>query len=62
MQQHVELAADPVAAQLPVPQQQESPPDGEPRGYVRLAVMDGKTIPHRVCLKSFPVYNAAHTV
>lgn len=30
---------------LPV---QEAPPDAEARGYVRMAVMDGKTIGHRV--------------
>lgn len=27
-----------------------APPDGEPRGYVRLAVMDGKNMGHRVGL------------
>ena len=30
------------------PAQQEAPPDGQHRGYVRMAVMDGKTITHRV--------------
>ncbi|KAJ7820029.1 hypothetical protein B0H13DRAFT_2378053 [Mycena leptocephala] len=40
---------DPVFAQLPIPQQQEAPPEGLPRGYIRLAVMDGKTIKHRKC-------------
>ncbi|KAF7342664.1 hypothetical protein MSAN_02023800 [Mycena sanguinolenta] len=40
---------DPVAAQLGTPQQQELPPDGLPRGYIRLAVMDGKNIPHQKC-------------
>ncbi|KAJ6537067.1 hypothetical protein B0H19DRAFT_1038508 [Mycena capillaripes] len=29
------------------PPQQDAPPPGQPRGYVRLAVMDGKRIPHR---------------
>ncbi|KAJ7483117.1 hypothetical protein B0H11DRAFT_1723416 [Mycena galericulata] len=41
--------ADPAIAQLSAPHQQEAPPDGEPRGYIRLAVMDGKTIKHRKC-------------
>ncbi|KAF8184341.1 hypothetical protein K438DRAFT_1907877 [Mycena galopus ATCC 62051] len=40
---------DPAIAQLPAPQQQEVPPVGEPRGYLRLAVMDGKSIKHRKC-------------
>jgi hypothetical protein len=31
------------------PKQQDSPPANGPRGYVRLAVMDGKTITHKVC-------------
>ncbi|KAJ7688765.1 hypothetical protein B0H14DRAFT_2278013, partial [Mycena olivaceomarginata] len=31
------------------PQQQEAPANGLPRGYVRLAVMDGKNIQHRKC-------------
>ncbi|KAJ6614466.1 hypothetical protein B0H10DRAFT_2044853 [Mycena sp. CBHHK59/15] len=31
------------------PQQQNAPPMGTPRGYVRMAVMDGKTIKHRKC-------------
>ncbi|KAJ7679827.1 hypothetical protein B0H17DRAFT_1138965 [Mycena rosella] len=31
------------------PPQQDAPPAGSPRGYVRLAVMDGKTIKHRKC-------------
>ncbi len=26
------------------------PPAGQARGYVRLAVMDGKTITHQVCI------------
>ncbi|KAJ7447393.1 hypothetical protein FB451DRAFT_1054473, partial [Mycena latifolia] len=29
--------------------QQEAPAAGQPRGYSRLAVMDGKTIPHQKC-------------
>lgn len=36
---------DHIAPQVP---QQVAPPAGEPRGYVRLASMDGKTISHRV--------------
>ncbi|KAF7348004.1 hypothetical protein MSAN_01752500 [Mycena sanguinolenta] len=40
---------DPVASQLETPQQQDSPPDGFPRGYICLAVMDGKNIPHQKC-------------
>ncbi|KAJ7619674.1 hypothetical protein FB45DRAFT_1096065 [Roridomyces roridus] len=43
------LAADPVVDQLGLPQQQDAPGEGEPRGYTRLAVMDGKTIKHRKC-------------
>ncbi|KAK6996147.1 hypothetical protein R3P38DRAFT_2655422 [Favolaschia claudopus] len=31
------------------PAQQDAPPAGQPRGYVRLAVMDGKNIPHQKC-------------
>ncbi|KAJ6450131.1 hypothetical protein C8R47DRAFT_1204725 [Mycena vitilis] len=31
------------------PPQQDSPPPGQPRGYVRMAVMDGKTISHQKC-------------
>ncbi|KAK7059935.1 hypothetical protein R3P38DRAFT_2598194 [Favolaschia claudopus] len=42
-------AADPAVAQLPLPQQQQPPVEGQPRGYVRMAVMDGKNIPHRKC-------------
>ncbi|KAJ7245525.1 hypothetical protein C8J57DRAFT_1524243 [Mycena rebaudengoi] len=34
---------------LEVPEQQVSPPVGAPWGYVRLAVMDGKTVTHRKC-------------
>ncbi|KAF8157551.1 hypothetical protein K438DRAFT_1910049 [Mycena galopus ATCC 62051] len=42
-------AHDPAIAQLGLPTQQEAPPPGTPRGYVHLAVMDGKTITHRKC-------------
>jgi hypothetical protein len=38
----------PPAALAVQPPQQNAPPPGTPRGYVRLAVMDGKTIGHRV--------------
>ncbi|KAJ7802719.1 hypothetical protein B0H13DRAFT_1931716 [Mycena leptocephala] len=37
--------------QIPVvqsPPQQDTLPPGQPRGYVRMAVMDGKTITHRM--------------
>ncbi|KAH6902352.1 hypothetical protein BKA70DRAFT_1374595 [Coprinopsis sp. MPI-PUGE-AT-0042] len=34
------------------PVQQDAPPAGAPRGYVRLAVMDGKTVGHRTCALS----------
>lgn len=49
----------PAAAALPVPLPeglpaappvQQQPIPGEPRGHVRLAVMDGKTITHRVSI------------
>lgn len=30
--------------------QQEAPPDGSPLGYARMAVMDGKTLKHKVGL------------
>ncbi|KAJ6474228.1 hypothetical protein C8R45DRAFT_1160429 [Mycena sanguinolenta] len=43
------LNEDPAVAQMGVPQQQNSPPDHSPRGYVRLAVMDGKNMPHQKC-------------
>ncbi|KAH6916227.1 hypothetical protein BKA70DRAFT_1140333 [Coprinopsis sp. MPI-PUGE-AT-0042] len=33
----------------PRPPQQQEPPPGSPRGYVRLAVMDGKMVGHRTC-------------
>ncbi|KAF8146196.1 hypothetical protein K438DRAFT_1910755 [Mycena galopus ATCC 62051] len=36
-------------AVLHPPPQQDAPPVGSPRGYVRLAVMDRKTIRHRKC-------------
>ncbi|KAJ7321319.1 hypothetical protein DFH08DRAFT_917265 [Mycena albidolilacea] len=44
-----DIPADPAADQLP-PQQQQAPEEGMPRGYTRLAVMDGKTISHRKCV------------
>ncbi|KAJ7873631.1 hypothetical protein B0H14DRAFT_3083488 [Mycena olivaceomarginata] len=44
-----ELAADDVVDQLGLPQQQAAPQAGTPRRYIRLAVMDGKTIQHRKC-------------
>ncbi|KAJ7787216.1 hypothetical protein B0H14DRAFT_3581083, partial [Mycena olivaceomarginata] len=44
-----ELAADDAVDQLGSPQQQAAPQAGTPRGYIRLAVMDGKTIQHRKC-------------
>ncbi|KAJ6619373.1 hypothetical protein B0H10DRAFT_1755541, partial [Mycena sp. CBHHK59/15] len=40
---------DPALGQLPTPQQQDAPAEGTPRGYIRLAVMDGETIKHRKC-------------
>ncbi|KAJ7347200.1 hypothetical protein DFH08DRAFT_1001888, partial [Mycena albidolilacea] len=43
------LAADDAVDQLGLPQQQAAPQAGTPRGYIRLAVMDGKTIQHRKC-------------
>ena len=37
-----------------VPQQQENVGGGGPRGYVRMAVMDGKTVGHRVrCISKY---------
>ncbi|KAJ7481115.1 hypothetical protein B0H11DRAFT_2173387 [Mycena galericulata] len=40
----------PVEQSVPVqPKQQESPPANGRRGYVRMAVMDGKTITHKIC-------------
>ncbi|KAF7344089.1 hypothetical protein MVEN_01698600 [Mycena venus] len=44
-----DIGDDPAAVQLPLPQQLNAPPPGLPRGYVRLAVMDGKNIQHRKC-------------
>ncbi|KAJ7722911.1 hypothetical protein B0H14DRAFT_3623551, partial [Mycena olivaceomarginata] len=41
-----ELAADDAVDQLGSPHQQAAPQAGTPRGYIRLAVMDGKTIQH----------------
>ncbi|KAJ7710815.1 hypothetical protein B0H17DRAFT_1223993 [Mycena rosella] len=40
---------DPGVAQVTMPPQQEAPIAGEPRGYSRLAVMDGRTIKHNKC-------------
>ncbi|KDR77843.1 hypothetical protein GALMADRAFT_65875 [Galerina marginata CBS 339.88] len=34
---------------LPPVQEEEHREEGTPRGYVRMAVMDGKTITHRIC-------------
>ncbi|KIM77843.1 hypothetical protein PILCRDRAFT_76259, partial [Piloderma croceum F 1598] len=34
---------------LQQPVQQEAPPEGVPRGYVRLSVMDGKSLKHKIC-------------
>ncbi|KAF7353247.1 hypothetical protein MSAN_01512500 [Mycena sanguinolenta] len=53
--------AAPLPANLPesLPQL-EAPPAGSPRGYIRLAVMDGKGIKHRKCALDeckFPLYN-----
>ncbi|KAJ7315701.1 hypothetical protein DFH08DRAFT_917654 [Mycena albidolilacea] len=39
-----DIPADPAADQLPPLQQQQAAGEGMPRGYTRLAVMDGKTI------------------
>ncbi|THU76312.1 hypothetical protein K435DRAFT_813519 [Dendrothele bispora CBS 962.96] len=43
------------AALQNLPRQMETPPDGTPRGYVRMAVMDGKSVGHRIIftLKTF---------
>jgi hypothetical protein len=38
---------------LSVPPKQQEHITGAPRGYARLAVMDGKTITHRVCFILF---------
>jgi hypothetical protein len=65
-----ELAADDAVDQLGSPQQQAAPQAGTPRGYICLAVMDGKTIQHRVrffryiSLQTFimPVYRNAHYI
>ncbi|KAJ6595103.1 hypothetical protein DFH09DRAFT_1413020 [Mycena vulgaris] len=45
------LGEDAAVAGIPSPESndQEAPPEGTPRGYIRLAVMDGKTIKHRKC-------------
>ncbi|KAF7317596.1 hypothetical protein MKEN_00846700 [Mycena kentingensis (nom. inval.)] len=43
------VVLDDIPPGLPrTPAQQQRPP-GSPRGYVRMAVMDGKTITHRIC-------------
>ncbi|KAF7355375.1 hypothetical protein MSAN_01454100 [Mycena sanguinolenta] len=49
---------EPLPANLPefLPQLQ-APPAGEPRGYVRLAVMDGKGIKHKANECKLPLYN-----
>ncbi|KAJ6462620.1 hypothetical protein C8R45DRAFT_1055970 [Mycena sanguinolenta] len=52
---------EPLPANLPefLPQLQ-APPPGEPRGYIRLAVMDGKGIKHKKCALDeceWPLYN-----
>ncbi|KAK6992124.1 hypothetical protein R3P38DRAFT_2659532 [Favolaschia claudopus] len=49
VQDPINLPPDPIANQLPPPQQQQRPPNGTPRGYTRLATMDGKTIKHKKC-------------
>lgn len=40
------------------PEQAEPPDEGAPRGYVRMAVMDGKVLEHRVSaiLKQFQIW------
>ncbi|KAJ7790408.1 hypothetical protein B0H13DRAFT_2394584 [Mycena leptocephala] len=44
------MEEQPLPANLPaVLPQQPAPPDGSPRGYTRLAVMDGKTLTHKKC-------------
>ncbi|KAJ7148038.1 hypothetical protein C8R43DRAFT_521820 [Mycena crocata] len=43
------LPIDPALEQLPAPEQENAPPEGEPRGYIRMAGMDGKTLNHRKC-------------
>ncbi|KAJ6528959.1 hypothetical protein B0H19DRAFT_1333647 [Mycena capillaripes] len=40
---------DPAVAHLPPSELPNAPVDGEPRGYIRLASMDGKTLKHRKC-------------
>lgn len=37
----------------PLPPVQDAPREDEVRGYVRMAVMDGKTIGHRVSTASY---------
>ncbi|KAJ7158114.1 hypothetical protein C8R46DRAFT_1225068 [Mycena filopes] len=44
------LQQQPLPANLPpVLAQQEAPPEGSPRGHIRLAVMDGKSLKYRKC-------------
>lgn len=43
------------------PKQQDSPPENGPRGYTRMAVMDGKTITHKV-VSRFSDYFPADTL
>ncbi|KAL7277984.1 hypothetical protein ACG7TL_007937 [Trametes sanguinea] len=46
----VQAAAAPVPEGVPaLPANQQAPDPGQTRGYVRMAVMDGKTITHRKC-------------
>ncbi|KAJ7847772.1 hypothetical protein B0H13DRAFT_2405521 [Mycena leptocephala] len=47
-------AVIPVVQSLP---QQDTPPPGQPRGYVRMAVMDGKIITHRANECERPLVN-----
>ncbi|KAH9932374.1 uncharacterized protein B0H18DRAFT_929208 [Fomitopsis serialis] len=40
----------PIPVGIPIrPPAQDAPAPGEPRGYVRMAVMDGKNVGHRIC-------------
>ncbi|KAJ7883331.1 hypothetical protein B0H13DRAFT_2235402 [Mycena leptocephala] len=48
--QSIDQAAVPLPPNLAeILPQQEPPTEGSPRGYVRMAVMDGKTLKHRKC-------------
>ncbi|KAJ7632345.1 hypothetical protein FB45DRAFT_1026523 [Roridomyces roridus] len=55
------VEAAPLPANLPeVLAQQPAPAEGSPRGYARLAVMDGKSLTHRKCALDVcerPLYN-----